>query len=174
MPGHWVFNPSAPEWQHYHAPSIPHTGTVAETQLQVVSMVFPTAAPKVPFLLFKCRTKIPFTSFSDHLLVVIFLFSGHLGRNVDIEKDNYPVHGNNRHDRSSNNLHRNRGNSVAHKGRTWPRGDVIYTKVPQKKSSLLTLIFHLRDILPRVQPSEASVTVVGTNRPVPYAENGSI
>lgn len=43
-----------------------------------------------------------------------------------------------------------------------------------KKSSLLTLIFHLRDILPRVQPSEASVTVVGTNRPVPYAENGSI
>ena len=37
-------------------------------------------------------------------------------------------------------------------------------------SSLLTLTFHLRDALPRVQPSEASVAVIGTNSPVAYAE----
>ena len=104
---------------------------MAETQLQVVSMVFPTAAPKVPFLLFKCRTKIPFTSFSDHLLV-IFLFNGHLGRNVDIEKENYPVHGNSRHDRSSNNLHRNRGNSVATKGEPGPE-EMSFTLKSHKK-----------------------------------------
>lgn len=57
--------------------------------------LFPQLLLKSLFF-FQMSNKIPFTSFSDHLLVVIFLFSGHLGRNVDIVKRyNYPVHGNN-------------------------------------------------------------------------------
>ena len=82
---------------------------------------FPQLLLKSLFFFSNVKQKFPFLLFPITLLIVIFLFNGHLGRNVDIEKDNYPVHGNNCQDRSSNNLHKNRGNGVAHKGRTWPR-----------------------------------------------------
>ena len=133
-PGHWIstHQPKMTASSHIiHSPNW-HRGWNPASSGIWSAWSFPQLLLKSLFFFSNVKQKFPFLVFPITLLIVIFLFNGHLGRNVDIAKDNYPVHGNNCHDRSSNNLHKNRGNGVAHKGRTWPRGDVVYTKVPQK------------------------------------------